>query len=109
MRADVRDLRAAQRSRPAKVARACMICGRHGLAAGAELCGRCRRELRPTPLDSVLDVLGLSARAFAEQTGIPLRTVLRAATGERMSTRIARRLAKITGLGVEAFQPESDR
>lgn len=84
----------------------CRNCGRQDIAEGALFCGRCRKEFAATPLDVVLEAIGWTAKQFAETTGLPLRTVIRAAKGERVSLRVAQRLAKITHLPVETFRPE---
>lgn len=87
----------------------CPLCGRRTTdASGASLCHRCRRELCPTPLELVLDAAGFTIREFAELTGIPERTVRRAARGARVSRRVAVRLAKVTGFAPEAFRPPDD-
>jgi hypothetical protein len=86
----------------------CRNCGRHDIAEGALFCGRCRKEFAATPLDKVLYAIGWTAKEFAEATGLPLRTIVRAAKGERVSVRVARRLAKITKLPFETFRPPLD-
>jgi hypothetical protein len=104
MRADILALRSAQRySIPTGLG--CLMCGREDIGAADEICGRCRRELCPTPMDVVLDVLELSPRAFAEETGLPVRTVIRATKGMRLSKRNAARFAKVTGMRPEVFRP----
>lgn len=92
-----------------------MMCGRQdvgadlveaALAGGPPaLCGRCRREVRPTAMDIVLDGASMTAREFADTAGVPLRTVLRAARGERMSRRVAGRLERITGISWRVWRP----
>lgn len=106
MRGDVRAIRAAMRMVGISPGPGCRLCGRGDISPRDELCGRCRRELRPTPLDLVLTTVGMSPRTFAEDTGIPLRTVVRATKGERMSKRVAVRLAQLTGFTPETFRPE---
>lgn len=96
----------------------CMFCGRQdvsefdvavALSGGpVALCGRCRRELRPTPLDVVLDAIGWTAVQFAEATGIPLRTVVRAAKGMRMGKAAARRLSKVTGMPAATWRGDTE-
>lgn len=82
----------------------CLLCGRRDVAADAELCGRCRREVRPTPLDIVLVALGWTETQFADASGIPRRTVLRVAKGTPVSRRTARRFADVTGLPAHVFE-----
>lgn len=109
VRGDVAAIRAAMRMVGISEGPGCQLCGRGDISPREELCGRCRREFRPTPLDLVLTTLGLSPRAFAELTGLPVRTVIRATKGERMSRRVAERLAKVTRLPPATFRPELPR
>jgi hypothetical protein len=81
----------------------CVLCSRP-VAASEQLCGRCRKDFDPTALDSVLDAIGMPEREFADLTGVSFRSVLRAAKGVKMSARIARRLAELTGLRAETFR-----
>lgn len=107
MQADVKIAGALERS-PVLRGIGCMLCGRQDVSARdiakaiaggpPALCGRCRRSVRPSALDTVLDALGMTAAAFADATGLPLRTVVRAAKGERLSKRSAMELARLTGL-----------
>ena len=93
----------------------CMLCSRQdvsavdvakALAGGPPaLCGRCRRGIRPTPLDVVLEAVGMTADEFAESTGIPLRTIQRAAKGERISKASALELARVTGMPWQTWRP----
>lgn len=103
MRAEVRSIRATMRRGLASGAPLCPMCERPK-AARAELCGRCRKQLSPSPLDSVLDAIGVPAKEFAGATGIPLRTIYRAVRGDRMSARVAKKLAEITKLPVTEFR-----
>lgn len=103
MRRSTVELRAAQRL--ARAGMGCLMCGREDIGRGERFCGRCRREICPTPLDLYLDAVGMTAREFAEFNRMPVRTVLRAAKGQRMSRRVARRLAKITKMPEESFRP----
>lgn len=109
MRGDVAAIRAAVRMVGISEGPGCQLCGRADVSPREELCGRCRRELRPTPLDLVLSTIGMSPRAFAELTGLPVRTVIRATKGERMSRRVAERLAALTGFSAATFRPEAGR
>ncbi len=91
-----------------------MSCGRQDVSAieiaaaisagTVALCGRCRREFRPTPLDIVLDALSMTPASFADATGIPVRTVIRATKGVRMGRNVAHKLAAITGFHVKKFR-----
>src|SRR5690606_23843302 len=88
------------------VAVACMLCGSTRIAALVSLCAGGCKGVAPTPLDSLLRALGMVESEFAELSGIPKRTLIRAATGERMSARVAKRLALATGIPASVFREE---
>ena len=83
----------------------CALCQRSNVAQGPgpQLCGACRKSLCPTMLDQVLDAAGLTAHELAGATGIPVRTLLRAARGD-VSKAMARRLERATGVAAERFR-----
>lgn len=87
----------------------CENCGRQDIAEGARFCGRCRKEFAATPLDIFLNAIGWTTKQLAEATGLPLRSLVRAAKGERTSVRVAKGLAKITRWPATLFRwPEGE-
>lgn len=85
--------------------RSCVLCGSERVRDDRDWCAQCRKDISPTPLDEVLRALGMSEHEFAAAYELPVRTVIRAASGERMSARVAERLADLTGLPPETFRP----
>lgn len=86
----------------------CPVCARRN-GRPTELCGRCRRELAPTVLDVVLDVLGWTVDELAEASGIARRTLLRAVRGQPVGPRTARRLAELMGVPASSFRRRGRR
>ena len=104
MRAERRALRRAEAEMSIETGPGCLLCGRQDVSEHAPMCGRCRAEMCPTPLDTVLGPLGWSAKEFAKAVDMPVRTVYRAVQGKSMSKQVARRLAKLTGYAEEDFR-----
>lgn len=77
----------------------CIVCGTAkrvstaGTAPG--WCTKCRSELSPTPLDSYLDALGMTASELSELAGVSAHTISRARSGQPVGARSASRLAKL--------------
>lgn len=82
----------------------CPLCGKTwNVSPGVEICTRCRREIEPTALSLIVDVVGVED--LATWAGVSTRAVRRALAGKRLSPKSAAALAKLTGLPVETFRP----
>lgn len=103
MRGDLRALRSLRQMVRVETGPGCRVCSRQDIAPEDHLCGRCRKELCPTPLDQVLLAIGWSDAEFAEATGIPPRTIARVSKGTPVGPRVAKRFARITGLPERVF------
>lgn len=85
----------------------CVVCGSGravalcGVAPG--WCAACRRELRPTRVDSALAAAELTQAGAAELARVSARTVRRAALGVAIGAESARRLGAALGIDGRAL------